>query len=344
MNAQAPTPTREVQLLQAGNRLVDPPSSVDELLSLLDRVENLLSKVEQFPTKSMRSTLFPSVKALVADQLFRHANADVKVAVASCISEITRISALDAPYADDQMKDVFKLIVSSLDNLSDKSSWSYRKMTSILETVAKVRSCVVMLDLECETQILEMFQNFLKSIRDYHPKNVFSSMETIMTLVLQESDVISLELLTPILASVKRNNEEILPVAWKLVERVLENSSTKLKPYAMNTLGISFNDYSNIVASICQETSSVVDQNEDHAAGIDMIDENQSMRASLAEIDKMGTMVFSATEDKPALFATLIPHIEFVIPTKFNDVMEVPEVYIKGTLFPPCSLSLIWKH
>jgi hypothetical protein len=97
------------------------------------------------------------VKALVADQLFRHANADVKVAVASCISEITRISALAAPYADDQMKEVFKLIVSSLDNLSNKSSRSYRKMTSILETIAEVRSCVVMLDLECETLILEMF-------------------------------------------------------------------------------------------------------------------------------------------------------------------------------------------
>ena len=89
----------------------------------------------------------------------------------------------------------------------------------------------------------------------------------------------------------------------------------------MDTLGISFDDYSNIVASICQETSSV-DQNEDHAASIAMIDENQSMRASLAKIDKMGTMVFSATEDKLALFVTLIPHIEFVIPDKFNDVME----------------------
>ena len=119
MNAQAPT--HEAQLLQAGNNLVDPPSFVDELLSLLDRVENLLSKVEQCPTKSMWGALFPLVKALVADQLFRHANADVKVAVASCISEITRISAPDAPYVDDQMK-IFQLTVSSLENLFDKSS------------------------------------------------------------------------------------------------------------------------------------------------------------------------------------------------------------------------------
>ena len=88
-----------------------------------------------------------------------------------------------------------------------------------------------------------MFQNFLKSIRDYHLENVFSSMETIMTLVLEESDNISLELLTPLLASVEKNNDEVLPIAWKLAERVLENSSTKLKPYliqAVETLGIFF--------------------------------------------------------------------------------------------------------
>jgi hypothetical protein len=66
-----------------------------------------------------------------------------------------------------------------------------------------------------------------------------------------------------------------------------------------------------------------------------MIDENQSMRASLAEIDKMGTMVFSATEDKLALFATLIPHIEFVIPDKYNDVeFKAPLFSVLPTVVP----------
>lgn len=52
----------------------------------------------------MQDALAPSLKALVSDQLFRHSNVDVKVSVASCISEITRITAPDAPYEDDQMK------------------------------------------------------------------------------------------------------------------------------------------------------------------------------------------------------------------------------------------------
>lgn len=60
--------------------------------------------VEQSPGESMQTALAPSLKALVDDKLLRHSNVDVKVAVASCISEITRITAPEAPYDDDRMK------------------------------------------------------------------------------------------------------------------------------------------------------------------------------------------------------------------------------------------------
>jgi len=52
----------------------------------------------------MKKALSPSTKALIANDLLRHSADDVKVSVASCISEITRITAPDAPYDDDQMK------------------------------------------------------------------------------------------------------------------------------------------------------------------------------------------------------------------------------------------------
>ncbi|XP_047157673.1 sister chromatid cohesion protein PDS5 homolog C-like isoform X2 [Vigna umbellata] len=198
----------EEQLLEAGNKLANPPSSAEELLSLLEQVESCLSRVEQSPTVSMQNALSPSLKAMVGDQLLRHSDNDVKVSVASCISEITRISAPDAPYDDDQMKEVFHLIVSSLENLHDKLSRSYVKRISILETVAKVRSCVVMLDLECDALISDMFQHFLKGVREHHPENVVLSMETIMTVVVEESEDISLALLSPLLDSIKKDNEE----------------------------------------------------------------------------------------------------------------------------------------
>ncbi|GMJ15838.1 hypothetical protein like AT4G31880 [Hibiscus trionum] len=273
----------EFQLMEAGNRLVEPPSSVDELIPLLDQVESCLSRVEQSPSEAMQNALSPSLKALVADQLLRHPDNDVKVAVAACISEITRITAPDAPYDDDQMREVFQLIVSSFENLSDKSSRSFIKRTSILETVAKVRSCVVMLDLECDALLVEMFQHFLKSIRDHHPETVFTSMETIMTLVLEESEDISVGLLSPILASIKRDNEEVLPVARRLAEKVLENCALKLKPYltqAVESLDISFDEYSSVVGSICEMAPTAVDQ-KDTVAEKRGDDENKPVESPL---------------------------------------------------------------
>lgn len=58
----------------------------------------------------MQVALTPSLKALVSDQLLRHSDIDVKVSVAACISEITRITAPDAPYNDEQMKVVRNLV------------------------------------------------------------------------------------------------------------------------------------------------------------------------------------------------------------------------------------------
>jgi hypothetical protein len=44
------------------------------------------------------------MNALITDELLSHAEMDVKVSVLSCITEITRIIAPDAPYDDEKMK------------------------------------------------------------------------------------------------------------------------------------------------------------------------------------------------------------------------------------------------
>ena len=88
---------REFEKEEARNTLLNPPSSIDDLLTLLDKVENLLAYVEQEPSKSMQDALLPSVKALIINKLLRHAKMDMKVSVLSCIIEITRITAPNAP-------------------------------------------------------------------------------------------------------------------------------------------------------------------------------------------------------------------------------------------------------
>lgn len=57
----------------------------------------------------------------------------------------------------------------------------------------------------------------------------------------------------------------VLPLAKKLGEKVLESCATKLRPYllqAVKTLGISLNDYSKVLTTICQETPGSMEQND----------------------------------------------------------------------------------
>ncbi|XP_011020619.1 PREDICTED: uncharacterized protein LOC105122931 isoform X2 [Populus euphratica] len=248
----------EERLKEAGNSLLNPPSSVDDLLDSLDKLERLLTNVEQAPSRSMQDALLPPMKALISSAILRHLDEDVRVAVASCMSEITRITAPDAPYNDDLMKEIFQLTVASFEKLSHESGHCYTKAVSILENVARVRSCLMMLDLELDELILDMFQYFLKFIRSNHPQIAILAMETIMTLVIDESEGISGELLTLLLESVKNQNQSFSPIAWKLGERVITNCAAKIKPYlkeAVHSTSIPLDEYAPIVASIVRDES-----------------------------------------------------------------------------------------
>ena len=93
--------------------------------------------------------------------------------------------------------------------MSHVSTHSYKKVVSILDTIAKVKFCLVMLDLECDALVVEMFQSFLKIIRSNHPPAVLSAIETIMNLVIDESEDISLDLLNSLFASVRKENQNV---------------------------------------------------------------------------------------------------------------------------------------
>lgn len=63
------------------------------------------------------------------------------------------------------MQDIFQLIVGTFGGLRDTSGPSFGRRVVILETLAKYRSCVVMLDLECDDLVNEMFSTFLAVAR-----------------------------------------------------------------------------------------------------------------------------------------------------------------------------------
>nr|KJB30840.1 hypothetical protein B456_005G163300 [Gossypium raimondii] len=124
-------------------------------------------------------------------------------------------------------KDIFNLIVDTFNGLSNTDGPSFRRIVVILEILAKYRSCVVMLDLECDDLANEMFSTFFSVVRDDHPENVLSAMQTIMIVVLEESEDVRDDLLLVILSALGRNESGVTQAARRLAMNVIEQCSEK---------------------------------------------------------------------------------------------------------------------
>lgn len=220
----------QLQLKELGSKLENPPTSKDSLIKLLKQGSAFLSELEQSPPKAMLEAMQPLQAAIVKPELLKHQDREVKLLVATCICEITRITAPEAPYSDDVLKDIFHLIVSTFSGLGDINSPSFGRRVVILETLARYRSCVVMLDLECDDLINEMFQNFLNVVRDEHQDSILTSMQTIMVVLIEESEDIREDLLHIILSVLGRHKKDVSIAGRGLAMKVIEQCSGKLEP------------------------------------------------------------------------------------------------------------------
>ncbi|KAL3721147.1 hypothetical protein ACJRO7_005897 [Eucalyptus globulus] len=169
------------------------------------------------------------MKGLIAEALFKHRNEDVRVTVASCLSEILRIASPVQPYNDDQMKEIFQLIAEALSKLSEPSTRCYEKALSVLETIARVKACLLMLDLECEAQILHMCQYFWVFTRSNPSADEHWAVEQIMADILAESEDISPDFMNRLLACLLKENEKVVPSGWKFGEKLILDLAAKLR-------------------------------------------------------------------------------------------------------------------
>nr|GEW41842.1 bromodomain and WD repeat-containing protein 3 isoform X1 [Tanacetum cinerariifolium] len=85
--------------------------------------------VDQSPNSLMKEAIDQPTKALL-ESVLKHSSMDFRASVVSCRGKITRITAPYAPYGDEEMKE----------------------------------SCLIVLDLECDDLIVEMFEHFIKSV------------------------------------------------------------------------------------------------------------------------------------------------------------------------------------
>eukprot|EP00250_Pteridium_aquilinum_P017571 c23690_g1_i1 orf=2-3739(-) len=227
--------TRTVQRLAAiGKQLAHPPHTKDAILKQLKQAAEMLSEMKQ--SQDVKASIQPLTNALALPMLIKHKDKDVRLLATSCIMEILRIVAPDAPYSDKELQDIFQEVVSAFEGLNETSSSSFARRTTILEIMANCRICVVMLDVGCDDLITEMFQYFFSVVSDRHPSSVLTAMQTIMAAILEESEKIPLSLLDMILSNLLKHKKGVSSAAHKLAVGVVRHCAEKLEPYVQRLL------------------------------------------------------------------------------------------------------------
>uniref|UniRef100_A0A0D9ZIY7 Transposase Tnp1/En/Spm-like domain-containing protein n=1 Tax=Oryza glumipatula TaxID=40148 RepID=A0A0D9ZIY7_9ORYZ len=253
------------RLRDVGARLSSLPDD-GELLRLLQEAAKLLYRVNQREVDRIHSALIPVMRALIKKELLDHTDPGVKLAVASCLTTLIKIRAPDPPYDDDVMKDVLKLVVGVFCELDDVDCPSYGTRVSMLGTFARIRGCALLLDLDCNDLIRDMFHHFFRTVSNTHQEHVISYMETIMKFVIEditdmEQDLIK-DLASCLLQNVKKEEKETPPASFVLAERVIGLCHEKLKPVFIKLLqGAPITEYSNLVTSFLQDAIVAGDNN-----------------------------------------------------------------------------------
>nr|GEU60897.1 phospholipase-like protein [Tanacetum cinerariifolium] len=220
----------EIKLMNIGKRLLLLPSSTDELLDVIKKMEKLLYRVQQTPSESMKYAMHPIIEALVAKDLLRHPDMDVNISVACCICEVLRIMDDNASYNEEQMKDFFELAVITFEKLSSASGGCYAKLFKVLKTLSGLSYSVLESDLRLNGLIVRLFKQFI-TVADSNTFDVVLMMRQIMTTIIEESEPLNLELVDLLVMSVRKENQITSPVCWQLGDKILRKCAAKLKPH-----------------------------------------------------------------------------------------------------------------
>ncbi|KAK1371080.1 sister chromatid cohesion protein PDS5-like [Heracleum sosnowskyi] len=279
----------------------------DFLIKLLRQAAGTLPELKQSPLLS--AVVKPLNASLVKHSLLKHKDKDVKLLVATCFCEIIRILAPNPDFSDELLRDIFLLFISMFEELADTSSPYFSRRVKLLETVAKLEFCVLMIDTGSEDLILKMFTVFYDVVREQHPHSVFNAMSSTMALILKEK--VSESLLVVTLQNLLNEAKAASP-AFKLAVAVIQSCSEQLEPSVCGFL-----------------TSCILDRN---AVGNDL-------RESYHEI------IFEIFRCAPQMLLAVIPNLTHELLTDQVDV-RIKAINLIGRLFalPGCHVAQEYGH
>ncbi|KAI9202801.1 armadillo-type protein [Polychytrium aggregatum] len=167
-------------------RVVAPgrPLQTNELHKRLKKTHLELSQLEQETCDTQSLSVLR--KDLLSHSLLAHKDKGVRIYTACCLADILRLFAPDAPYTENELREIFEFFEKQLYHLSDPEDPYFSSYYFLLESLATVRSIILAADLGDEL-LTSYFKLCFDIVRNDTQKNVHSSMLEILQALVEEA-------------------------------------------------------------------------------------------------------------------------------------------------------------
>ncbi|KAH7038157.1 armadillo-type protein [Microdochium trichocladiopsis] len=188
------------------------PIATGELLRRLDKLSKELVDMDQETVD--KASLASVAKDLASNNLLGHKEAGVKAYVASCLVDILKLCAPEAPFTPKQLKEIFTLFVHTvLPALWDSSNAYNTQHKYVLTSLAEVKSILLINEVNnSEELLLDLFTAFFDGVSgtsksasgDQIAKDVEFHMTEILVTLIEESPALPPDVLDVIMAQFLR--------------------------------------------------------------------------------------------------------------------------------------------
>ncbi|KNC98061.1 uncharacterized protein SPPG_09381 [Spizellomyces punctatus DAOM BR117] len=289
--------------------------STSELVNRLKKVHNDLSRMDQedVDTQSLKTVQ----KDLISPSLMSHKDKAVKILTACCLADILRLFAPDAPYNQNQLREIFEFFAKQLQHIADKNGPYFSFYYYLLDSLSTVKSVVLVADLNAEDLIVDFFRNFFDLIKPDFTKNVYICMVDILQQLVDECHHLPQDVIDIILSSFRQKRQVERPAAFKMAADLCNACPDKLQRY------------------VCQYFSDAI-----VAAGRGFEDESDEK-----EFEDAHKVILEINRASPAVLLSVIPQLDEEL--KVDDVhVRTLATNVLGQMFsePGSKLAAKYPH
>ncbi|KAI0747029.1 armadillo-type protein [Daedaleopsis nitida] len=215
--------------LKFRDKLVGKGLTTDALQKKLKQLHQELAEMDQEHVDV--ASLGPVRKDLINTSILLHKDRGVKAYTACCLADLLRLYAPDAPYTQNELRDIFQFFFKQLSlGLKGADSAYYNEYFHLLESLSTVKSVVLVCDLPNGDELMvDIFRDFFGLVRRDLAKKIEIFMADILVALIDECQSLPSEVLETIMAQFTDKNAKMDQPSYRLAVQVCNETADKLQ-------------------------------------------------------------------------------------------------------------------